>query len=79
MYELRLLRLHRDPLVCAARQAAEGAKADYVWLALHLEESGSTDFVRLFVRVLKHEHALHLQRPPTWLQLLRHGSSYTPG
>ncbi|KAL1483628.1 hypothetical protein MTO96_033060 [Rhipicephalus appendiculatus] len=51
-------------------RAAEGAKADYAWLASHLEESAGTDFLRLFVRMLEHEHALRLQSPPTRLQLL---------
>ncbi|KAH6936839.1 hypothetical protein HPB50_023369 [Hyalomma asiaticum] len=51
-------------------QADDGAKADYAWLASHLEKSGSTHFVRLFVRMLEHEHALQLQRPPSRLQLL---------
>ncbi|XP_054930393.1 uncharacterized protein [Dermacentor andersoni] len=50
--------------------ARDGAKADYAWLASHLEESGGTDFVRFFVRALEHEHTLQLRSPPTRLQML---------
>ncbi|XP_075543898.1 uncharacterized protein LOC142578390 [Dermacentor variabilis] len=51
-------------------QSRDGAKADYAWLASHLEESGGVDFVRFFVRALEHEHTLQLRRPPTRLQML---------
>ncbi|XP_077520095.1 uncharacterized protein LOC144129910 [Amblyomma americanum] len=49
--------------------AVTQAEPDYSSLARFLEESGG-DFVRLFVRVMLHEHSLRLRHPPTRVQLL---------